>query len=308
MNSPDAIDPNPLSFLMKDGRSDYLSKVTRCLDLIAQGETYQVCLTSELSCSATVEPLRVYRAMRSVNPAPFAAFIKWPGGAILSASPERFLAVDTEGNIEAKPIKGTIRRATDPVEDKKLAEMLRADRKNRAENGMIVDLLRHDLSRCCETGTVSVSRLFDVETYQTVHQLVSTIRGVLKPGHTLIDVLRGGAFPGGSMTGAPKFRTVELIDQLEQRARGIYSGSLGWLGDDGAADLSIVIRSIVLADGRLSIGVGGGVVAESTPEGEFEEMLLKAEASIKSIVLATFGSFSESQYRLVESGDRMAEG
>ena len=172
---------------------------------------------------------------------------------------------------------------------------------------MIVDLLRHDLSRCCETGTVSVPSLFDVETYQTVHQLVSTIRGVLKPEYTLIDVLRSGAFPGGSMTGAPKSRTLELIDQLEQRARGIYSGSLGWLGDDGAADLSIVIRSIVLTDGRFSIGAGGGVVAESTPEGEFEEMLLKAEASIKSIVLAAFGSFSESQYRLAESDDSMAQ-
>lgn len=186
--------------------------------------------------------------------------------------------------------------------------MLRTDRKNRAENGMIVDLLRHDLSRCCETGTVSVPSLFDVETYQTVHQLVSTIHGVLKPEHTLIDVLRSGAFPGGSMTGAPKSRTLELIDQLEQRARGIYSGSLGWLGDDGAADLSIVIRSIVLNDGRFSIGAGGGVVAESTPEGEFEEMLLKAEASIRSIVIATFGSFSEGQFRLLDSSDSTAQG
>ncbi|MCB1393969.1 aminodeoxychorismate synthase component I [Nitrobacter sp.] len=307
LNFPYATDRDPLAFLMKDGRESYLSKVARCLDLIAQGETYQVCLTSELSCAATVEPLRVYRAVRNVNPAPFAAFLKWPGGAVLSASPERFLAVDTDRNIEAKPIKGTIRRATDPLEDQKLAEILRAGRKNRAENGMIVDLLRHDLSRCCETGSVSVRSLFNVETYQTVHQLVSTIRGTLKPEYTLIDVLRSGAFPGGSMTGTPKSRTLELIDQLEQRARGIYSGSLGWLGDDGAADLSIVIRSIVLADGRFSIGVGGGVVAESTPEGEFEEMLLKAEASIKSIVLATFGSFSERQYRLAEPGDRMAQ-
>ncbi|HEU4805107.1 MAG TPA: anthranilate synthase component I family protein, partial [Nitrobacter sp.] len=282
------------------------SKVARCLDLIAQGETYQVCLTNELSCTATVEPLRVYLTMRRVNPAPFAAFLKWPGGAVLSASPERFLAVDADGNIEAKPIKGTVRRDADPLEDKRLVEMLRASRKNRAENGMIVDLLRHDLSRCCETGTVSVPALFDVETYQTVHQLVSTIRGVLNPEHTLIDVLRSGAFPGGSMTGAPKSRTLEHIDQLEQRARGIYSGSLGWLGDDGVADLSIVIRSIVSVDGRFSIGVGGGVVAESTPDGEFEEMLLKAEASIKSIVIAAFGSFSDDHYRLLEPSDEMA--
>jgi para-aminobenzoate synthetase len=148
--------------------------------------------------------------------------------------------------------------------------------------------------------------LFDVETYQTVHQLVSTVRGVLNLEHTLIDVLRSGAFPGGSMTGAPKHRTLQHIDQLEQRARGIYSGALGWLGDDGAADLSIVIRSIVLTGERLLIGAGGGVVAESTPDGEFEEMLLKAEASIKSIVIAIFGSFSEDRYHLVESSDDRA--
>lgn len=306
MELPHAVSPDPIEFLMRDGKDSYLSKVARCLDLIAQGETYQVCLTNELSCAATVEPLRVYRAMRRVNPAPFAAFLKWPGGAVLSASPERFLAVDADGNIEAKPIKGTVRRDPDPLEDKNLVEVLRASRKNRAENGMIVDLLRHDLSRCCQTGTVAVPRMFDVETYQTVHQLVSTVRGVLKPEHTLIDVLRSGAFPGGSMTGAPKSRTLEHIDQLEQRARGIYSGALGWLGDDGATDLSIVIRSIVSANGRFSIGVGGGVVAESTPDGEFEEMLLKAEATIKSIVVAAFGSFSGRHYHLVEPGDDMA--
>jgi para-aminobenzoate synthetase len=303
---PRAIDRGPLEFRMRDGKVRYLSKVAHCLDLIAQGETYQVCLTNELSCTATVEPLRVYRTMRRVNPAPFAAFLKWPGGGALSASPERFLAVDADGNIEAKPIKGTIRRDSHPLQDKRLVDMLRASRKNLAENGMIVDLLRHDLSRCCETGTVSVPSLFDVETYQTVHQLVSTVRGVLSPEYTLIDVLRSGAFPGGSMTGAPKHRTLEHIDQLEHRARGIYSGALGWLGDDGAADLSIVIRSIVLTGERLTIGVGGGIVAESTPDGEFEEMLLKAEASIKSIVIATFGNFSDDHYHLVDSSDDRA--
>ncbi|WP_438278343.1 aminodeoxychorismate synthase component I [Nitrobacter sp.] len=306
LKSPHEIGGEPIEFLMRDGKAGYLSKVARCLDLIAQGETYQVCLTNELSCAAPIEPLQVYRTMRRVNPAPFAAFLTWPGGAVLSASPERFLAVDADGNIEAKPIKGTIRRDADPLEDKRLIETLRHSRKNRAENGMIVDLLRHDLSRCCETGTVTAPNLFDVETYQTVHQLVSTVSGVLKPGHTLIDVLRSGAFPGGSMTGAPKFRTLEHIDRLEQRARGIYSGALGWLGDDGAADLSIVIRSIVWADGRFSIGVGGGVVAESTPDGEYEEMLLKAEASIKSIVIAAFGRFDDGCFHLREAGDGAA--
>lgn len=290
----------PLSITMDQSEAQYLGNVQQCLDLIAQGETYQVCLTNELSCSADIDPLTLYRTVRRLNPAPFAAFIRWPEGAVLSASPERFLSVDAEGGVETKPIKGTIRRDADPARDKALADALHASMKNRAENAMIVDLLRNDLSRNCEPGSVRVPKLFDIESYETVHQMVSTVRGVLKPDRTVADLLRD-SFPGGSMTGAPKYRTMEFIDRLEQRPRGIYSGCLGWIGDDGAADLSIVIRTIVAMDGSLTMGTGGGVVAASTPQDEYQEMLLKAKGSIAAVVTALFGRFDDSLYHL-ESG------
>ncbi|HEY0218260.1 MAG TPA: aminodeoxychorismate synthase component I [Afipia sp.] len=292
----------PLFIAMDQSETQYLDNVRQCLDLIAQGETYQVCLTNELSCAADIDPLLLYRTVRRLNPAPFAAFIRWPEGAVLSASPERFLSVDADGHVETKPIKGTIRRDADPARDKALADALYASDKNRAENAMIVDLLRNDLSRSCEPGSVRVPKLFDIESYETVHQMVSTVRGVLKPGRTIADLLRD-SFPGGSMTGAPKYRTVEFIDKLEQRPRGIYSGCLGWIGDDGAADLSIVIRTIVAIGGRLTMGTGGGVVAASTPQDEYQEMLLKAKGSIAAIVTALYGHFSEELYHLASSGE-----
>ncbi len=287
----------PLTFRLGRSRADYLANVQRCLDLIGQGESYQVCLTNELSCSADIDPFDIYRTLRRTNPAPYAAFLKWPGGAVLSTSPERFLAVDAQGHVETRPIKGTIRRDPDPARDRALVEQLRQSRKDRAENAMIVDLLRNDLSRSCVPGTVVVPKLWDVETYRTVHQMVSTVRGTLKPGQSFAGLLRD-TFPGGSMTGAPKHRTMEIIDELEQRPRGIYSGALGWIGHDGAADLSIVIRTIVAANGTFTIGVGGGVVADSTPQGEYDEMLLKAQASIRAIVTALFGECSEAHYRI----------
>jgi para-aminobenzoate synthetase len=291
--------PNePIKFFLDRDRETYLSDIRRCLDLIQQGETYQVCLTNELHCTSDVDPLMLYRTMRKVNPAPHAAFIKWPEGAVLSASPERFLAIDANGKVETKPIKGTIKRDQDPLKDDQLAEQLRTSEKDRAENVMIVDLLRNDLSRSCVPGSVRVPKLFDVESYRTVHQLVSTVSGTLEPTHGPIQLIRN-AFPGGSMTGAPKTRTLRFIDELEKRARGVYSGALGWVGGDGAVDLSIVIRTIVANRGRLSIGVGGGVVAASTAEGEFDEMLLKAAASIKSVVVAVTGEFSPDRYELV---------
>lgn len=292
----------PLTFAMEQGREKYLASVESCLQSIADGESYQVCLTNELTCEAKIDPFEVYRVMRRINPAPFAAFLKWPGGAVLSASPERFLSSDFQGHVETKPIKGTIRRDPDAANDSALIETLRNSAKDRAENAMIVDLLRNDLSRCCEAGTVRVTKLFDVESYETVHQLVSTVVGELRPDQAFIDLLQA-AFPGGSMTGAPKLRTMEIIDGLEQRPRGIYSGALGWIGHDGAADLSIVIRAMVATGGRFHIGVGGGVVAASTPQAEYDEMLLKAHASIRTLVTAIFGRYDEKLYRLV-AGER----
>jgi len=287
----------PLDVVMGQGERAYRASVEACLSAIREGESYQVCLTNELSCAADLDPLDVYRVMRAINPAPFAAFLRWPGGAVLSASPERFLSVDTGGEVETKPIKGTARRDVDAHRDDALREALRQSRKDRAENAMIVDLLRNDLSRCCAPGTVHVSELFGIESYETVHQLVSTVRGTLRPECAVADLLQA-AFPGGSMTGAPKLRTLEIIDRLEARARGIYSGALGWIGADGAADLSIVIRTIVAQGGRFTIGVGGGVVAASIPQAEYDEMLLKAQASIRALVIAAFGRFDESLYRL----------
>ena len=264
-----------------------------------------MCLTNEITCDAQPDPLALYRIMRRTNPAPFGAFLRWPDGAVLSGSPERFLAVGASGAVEAKPIKGTIGRASDPEADRALAERLRASGKDQAENVMIVDLLRNDLSRVCVPGSVRVPTLLDVETFATVHQLVSTVTGQLAPGRTVLDLLRA-AFPGGSMTGAPKHRTVQLIDRLEGRARGVYAGALGWIGDDGAADLSIVIRTIVAVGGRLSIGVGGGIVADSTPEGEFDEMLLKARAPIRAIVTALTGAWDPRRF-YVDGADASPE-
>jgi para-aminobenzoate synthetase len=281
----------PIRFKLHRDQAAYLADIEHCLDWIFQGETYQVCLTNELVCNLELDWLDLYRVMRRINPAPHAAFLRWSGGAILSASPERFLSVDRVGQVEAKPIKGTAARAVDPVLDRALAEILRTSEKDRAENLMIVDLLRNDLSRVCKFGSVNVPSLFAIETYATVHQLVSTVRGLLREEATTLDLVRA-AFPGGSMTGAPKCRTLQFIDRLERRARGIYAGALGWLSDDGAADLSIVIRTIVATGKRLSIGVGGGIVAQSNPQAEFEEMLLKSMASVRAIATAATGKFN----------------
>ena len=289
--------PGPIRFALDRDRATYLNDVERCLDWIRDGESYQVCLTNEIVAQASVNALDLYRVLRRVNPAPHAAFLQWPGGAVLSASPERFLSVDAEGRVEAKPIKGTLGRSTHPVLDCLLSGRLSDSAKDRAENLMIVDLLRNDLSRVCEPGSVVTPALMAVEHYSTVHQLVSTIRGRLRPDQTIVDLVRA-AFPGGSMTGAPKLRAMSFIDQLEQRPRGIYSGALGWFGDDGAADLSIVIRTIVAEGGRLRIGVGGGIVLRSTPQGEFAEMLLKAEASIRAIIIAATGAFEPDRYTI----------
>ena len=206
-----------------------------------------------------------------------------------SSSPERFLAASAEGVLQAKPIKGTAARQVDPILDAAAAEALRSNKKDRAENLMIVDLLRHDLGRVAALGSVKVPSLMAVETYATVHQLVSTIEAQLAPGLDVADAIKA-AFPPGSMTGAPKERSLEILDRLEEGPRGIYSGALGWIGLDGAADLSVVIRTLVQeAPGRWSLGVGGAITTLSDPQAELAEMYLKARAPLTALALASTG-------------------
>lgn len=257
--------------------ADYRRLIERCQHEILMGETYEVCLTNQLSGPAGVDDLGVYLVLRQRNAAPYAAFLRFPGLSVLSASPELFLAVGRDRQVQAKPIKGTAARGLDLTADAAAREALAADEKTRSENLMIVDLLRNDLNRVCEVGSVHVPALYEIESYATVHQMVSTIRGRLREGVQAIDCVRA-AFPGGSMTGAPKVRTMQIIDRMEGGARGVYSGSIGYLSTNGAARLNIVIRTIVIEGGKVHIGSGGAVVALSDPDAEVEEIVLKARS------------------------------
>jgi para-aminobenzoate synthetase len=279
---PPPAPPARLAFVPREGRDAYLANIAACKREIFEGESYEICLTTELHCDGTIDPLGAYRALRARNPAPHAALLRLGDLSVLSSSPERFMRVDRERIVESKPIKGTAPRAAHPAEDAYRAAALRADDKSRAENLMIVDLVRNDLGRVCTLGSVEVPALMAIESYTTVHQLVTTVRGRLRDDATAIDAIRA-AFPGGSMTGAPKLRTMEIIDRLEGGPRGVYSGALGFLSVSGTADLSIVIRTLVASPHGLQIGAGGAIVAASDPGAEHDEMLLKARAVLAAI-------------------------
>jgi para-aminobenzoate synthetase len=278
------------------GREQYLADIARCQSALAAGESYEVCLTDQIHTDANPDPWELYRVLRRENPVPFAAYLKLGELSILSSSPERFLCVDRDRNVQARPIKGTARRSADPVRDEALRAELLRDEKTFAEHLMIVDLLRNDLGRVCEVDSVRVPQFMVVESYATVHHLISNITGTLDPARSPVDCVRA-CFPGGSMTGAPKLRTMELIDDIEREARGVYSGALGYFGLDGSVDLSIVIRTIVMRVGGeaggtpiTTIGAGGAIVMQSDPQDEFDEILLKARAPMAAIAQTVTGS------------------
>ena len=262
-------------------RDAYLETVARAIKYILAGDIFQVNLSQRLLYPATVSPLELYRRLRACNPAPFAGYFANRDWTLASASPERFVCVH-DGEVETRPIKGTRRRKANPEADLFTRDELRESEKDRAENVMIVDLLRNDLSRVCRPGSIRVPQLCAVETYETVQHLVSEVRGTLEPDRGPLDLL-AAAFPGGSITGAPKVRAMQLIAELEPTARGAYCGSLFYLGYGGQMDSSILIRTFTVARGWVQCPVGGGIVAQSDPAAEYEETLHKAAGMLRAL-------------------------
>ncbi|WP_317232150.1 anthranilate synthase component I family protein [Clavibacter capsici] len=281
---PDDADAEPLGAdpVWRHDDAAYLALVRSCQESIRRGDAYQLCLTNAARVRGVVDPVRVHLALRSLSPTHHGAFLRVGGTALVSASPERFVEVDAGGTLRTLPIKGTRPRHTDPVADARARAELLASEKERAENVMIVDLMRNDLSRVCVLGSVRVTSLFAVEAYAQVHQLVSRVEGELAPGVSAVDAVRA-LFPAGSMTGAPKSAAVGILAALERGARGIYAGAFGWFGDDGRADLAMVIRSVVVTDGRATVGAGGGITALSVPEEELEEVRVKAAPLLAAV-------------------------
>jgi len=307
------------TFHFDQPKRQYLAIIQRCLDYIAAGDSYEVCLTNTARGPAlrelvnprlTQQPgehpalhpgeqpgansphapspeLLAYLQLRQVSPVPYGAFLRFdrPGQAplhILSASPERFLKVSPEGEVSAKPIKGTRPRGEDEAADARGRQELMSNPKDRAENLMIVDLLRNDLGRVCIPGSVEVPKIFSVESFSHVHQLVSTITGQLRAGLGAVDAIEA-SYPGGSMTGAPKIRTMQIIEELEPQPRGFYSGAIGWISPNSAAELNITIRTLVDDGSECSFGVGGAIVADSDPLAEYQETLVKAAALLDTV-------------------------
>ena len=266
---------------VKDKKT-YTEDILKIKELIRAGETYEVCLTNRLDIFDKIDGKKYYMELREKSPGQYSAFLPLDELKIASSSMERFLRVDKDKIVSTKPIKGTIKRGESKEEDERLIEELRSEEKTKSENLMIVDLLRNDLGKFCEIGSVEVPKLMDVETYKTLHQLVTTVSGKIKEDVDIIEVLEK-TFPGGSMTGAPKKRTLEIIDELETYPRGVYSGTIGYISNNSTMDFNIVIRTALIEEDKATIGVGGAIILLSDEEEEFDEIVLKAKGSLLAL-------------------------
>lgn len=262
----------------------YLDKVARIITHIHDGDLYQANLTRKFSghFASAPDAFALYRKLCAVSPAPYSAYMKLGEYSILSSSPELFLHIDANGNIRARPIKGTAPRHTDTDKDLQSRMALAASEKDRAENLMIVDLMRNDLSRSCTPGSVTTEGLFEVTSHATVHHMSSTILGQKRAACSTLDAI-AACFPPGSMTGAPKIRAMNLCSELESVERGVYSGAIGWLGGDGSCELSVVIRTLILNDTKFEFQVGGAIVSDSTPQQELQETIDKSKGLLKAL-------------------------
>ena len=275
-------EPKLVSSKLRHSKERYLELIQKAKAHIKTGDAFQLCLTNQIFIEHDADALKTFLTLRESNPAPYGGYLKLGGVELVSSSPEQFLKVSAGGKVSSKPIKGTRPRSKDQAEDAQIANELVNNEKERAENLMIVDLMRNDLGRVCEADSISVEKLFEIESYATVHQLVSTVSGKLRAGQSATSAL-AACFPGGSMTGAPKIRAVEILRELEGAPRDIYSGAFGFLGFDGSADFGMTIRTLVFEGKSASLGVGGGITIDSDPESEFEETMLKSSALLKAI-------------------------
>jgi aminodeoxychorismate synthase component I len=267
---------------LRHSKESYLELIQRAKEHIKTGDVFQLCLTNQILIEHDADALKTFLTLRESNPAPYGGYLKLAGVEIVSSSPEQFLKVSASGKVSSKPIKGTRPRSKDQAEDAQIANELVNNEKERAENLMIVDLMRNDLGRVCEADSIAVEKLFQIESYATVHQLVSTVTGTLRASESATSAL-AACFPGGSMTGAPKIRAVEILQELEAGQRDIYSGAFGYLGFDGSADFGMTIRTLVFEGKSASLGVGGGITIDSDPDSEFEETMLKSKALLKAL-------------------------
>ncbi len=292
LGTAETLDPVPTSgrVTLKGGftHQEYVDAVEKCRQYIIDGDIFEVNLSQRFEAELSITPCELYKRLRRINPAPFAGYLGFDGVTIVSASPERFLRLQGDW-VETRPIKGTRPRGKTPEEDKANAEELVSSVKDRAENIMIVDLERNDLGRVCRYGTVRVSELAILETFPTVFHLTSTVVGRLREGKSCIDLLKA-TFPGGSITGAPKVRSMEIIDELEPTRRSVYTGSIGYLGFDGNLDLNIAIRTFIIKGKNAYFQAGGAVVYDSDPEAEYQETLDKVRALIDALGVAAAGA------------------